>query len=408
MAQLNFQTLSFELKGEMLKVNLLNIFSTRIPLKELGKIGPFKFIDKNTIEFVDTYEHKAEKKFSFLLSKYFDGLVNTINGNKAIYVHQNSGIPLIGSVSFGIVYRNTSLIEIKPITSCNLNCIYCSVGEGKNSDKVDYVVEKDYLVEGLQELLNFVVEPVEVHIGVQGEPFLYADLIPLIEDLQENKQIRIVSMDSNFTLVNKKILDKLSKFDKLRLNVSLDAMDPKLAEEMAGCDYKLDQVLEMIKYSVSKGIKILIAPVYLPGYNDKELEKITEFVEDLGVEEKENHPLLGVQNFLNYKTGRNPVKAVTWREFYSLLEAVEKGKKIKLKLTPERFGIKKTKPLPKPFKEEDVVTGAIKARDRFANSCLVVAKGRVISVPNCVFREGKKVKVKITRDKHNIFNGKLL
>ena len=80
----------------------------------------------------------------------------------------------------------------------------------------------------------------------------------------------------------------------------------------------------------------------------------------------------------------------------------------KLKLTPERFGIKKTKPLPKPFKEEDVVTGAIKARDRFANSCLVVAKGRVISVPNCVFREGKKVKVKITRDKHNIFNGKLL
>ena len=39
--------------------------------------------------------------------------------------------------------------------------------------------------EELEKLLHFVDESVEIHIGVQGEPFLYDDMIPLIEDLQK-------------------------------------------------------------------------------------------------------------------------------------------------------------------------------------------------------------------------------
>ncbi len=412
MAELSFETLTFALKGKDLQVNLLNLFYTKIPLTEVLKLGDFTLKEKkgvsNTISFTDLSPEKAAKKFSFLLDQYFNALKNSLNQNPAVYLHRNSGIPLIGNVSFGIVYRNSSLIEIKPVTSCNLNCIYCSVGEGQSSNKVDFVVEKDYLVEELQKLLDFVAEPVEVHIGVQGEPFLYADLIPLISDLYANKQISLISMDTNFTLVSKSIIEELAQFkDKLRLNISLDAMNPELAEKMAGAKYNLNQVLKMIKFTVARKIKVLIAPVYLPGYNDDELEKIINFVKELGLSAQAKNPIMGIQNFLNYKTGRNPVKAKSWEEFNNLIKDLEKKTNLKQKLTAEDFGIRKTKELSKPFELDEVITAEIKSPDRFPHTILAVAKGRTISVPNCEFKIGKSIKIKITRDKHNIFGGKL-
>jgi uncharacterized protein len=405
MTHLSFKTLSFKQENEDLRVNLLRLFYCKIPVMELKKIGFIKIKDKHTLEFNN---EKAETKFSFLLTKYFDKLKNTINGNQAIYVHQNSGIPLIGHVSFGIAYRNSSLIEIKPITSCNLDCIYCSVGEGKRSEKTDFVVEKDYLIQELQKVLNFVEEPIEVHIGVQGEPFLYADLIPLIEDLNSNKQITVVSMDTNFTLVTKEILNKLAKFEKLRFNISLDAMEPELATKLSGCPYNIDKVLEMIRYAVKKEIKILIAPVLIPEYNEQEMEKIVNFVKELGIKSKEKHPNLGIQNFLNYKTGRNPTKAWKWDQFYQFIKELEKKTSTDLKLNADKFGIKKVKALEKPFHQDDEIYATLKCPDRFKGSSIAVAKGRVISVPGVEFKREKQVKLKIMRDKHNMFTGKVI
>ncbi|MEK6938808.1 MAG: radical SAM protein [Nanoarchaeota archaeon] len=408
MAQLKFATLAFEVKKEEFVVKLLNLFVTKIPLAELKEIGAFKLKDAHTLEFSEKNQKRAELKFSSILAKSMNTLTNSINGNKAIYIHQNSGIPLMGSVEFGIVYRNTSLIEIKPITSCNLTCIYCSVGEGKGSNKVDFVVEKDYLVEELQKLLDFVKEPVEVHIGVQGEPFLYADLLPLIKELNANKQITIVSMDTNFTLVTKAQIEELAKCKKLRLNISLDTLNPELANKMSGTAYNLKYVLEMIRYATTQKIKILIAPVLVPGYNEKDMEDVVMFVKELGLKVREKHPLVGIQNFLNYKTGRNPVQALEWNKFYQLISDLEKKSGMKLRLSHEDFGIRKTKELPKPFEVDEVVAAEIKCPDRFPNTVIAVAKNRCISVPECVFNAGKKIKVKITRDKHNVFGGKLV
>ncbi len=405
MAQLSFKTLSFKIDEKDLRVNLLRTFHCKIPLKELESVGPFKLIDQHTLEFIDTYKEKAEKRFSYLLANYFEKLKNTINGNQAIYVHRNSGIPLIGHVSFGIVYRNSSLIEIKPVTSCNLNCIHCSVGEGINSKKTDFVVEKDYLVEELQKVLDYVGEPIEIHIGVQGEPFLYADLIPLIEDLNKNKQITIISMDTNFTLVTTEMLDKLAQFAKLRLNVSLHSMEPELANKIYGCQYNLDKVLEIFKYAVKKKIKILVAPVLIPNYNEQEIEKIVNFVKELGIKDGDKHPNLGIQNFLNYKTGRNPVKAWQWDKFYTFIKDLEEKTSTNLKLDPGKFGIRKVKSLEKPFKAGDKIRATLKCPDRFKGSSIAVAKSRVISVPGVEFKKEKKVNLKILKDKHNIFTG---
>ena len=406
MAELSFETLTFRknLKNEdVINVDLLRSWTTEVPKEELNHIADFKIIDAHTIEFAKLDEEKASTKFSFLLNKHFTHLKTKLTGNDATYIHRNSGIPLIGNVAFGIVYRRSSIIEIKPNTACNLDCVYCSVGEGLSSEKHDFVIEKDYLIEELQKLIDFVAEPVEIHIGVQGEPFLYGDVINLIEDLQKIKAIKAVSIDTNASLLSKEILDRLEPCTKLQFNISLDAFDDQKAKYVAGTkNYSIRHVKEIIEYA-SKRFRVIIAPVRTPGINDMEMDKIAAWIKSL-----EHPPILGIQNFLRYKTGRNPAKPIPWPEFYKYLEEMEKKYKIKLKLTKEDFNITKTKELPKPFHEEEIVNAVIKCPDRFPDSVLAVSGDRTISVPNCKFKQDKKIKVKIQRDKHNVFTGRLV
>jgi len=400
MTVLTFQNLRFTEENNQVKVVFCRQFYFYIKKPDLESIAPFK-INNNQIEF-NCPEKRAQRKFNQLISSNIKNLKNIITQNKAVYVHQNSGIPLIGNNYFGLIYRNTSIIEVKPQTSCNLNCIYCSVSEGLNSSQTDFIVEKDYLVSEFNQLQNFISQPVEAHIGVSGEPFLYQDLIPLISDLHQNKNIHTISIDTNGTLLTRPLIDQLVQFPKLRLNISLNAMDQNLAQKMAGTNYNLKHVLDMIEYAAPK-INLLIAPLLIPGYNDNELLKIINFAQ------KNNIKTIGIQNFLNYKTGRNPVKALDWEKFIQILKNLEKKTKVKLLLDLKKdFNIRDTKELPKPFKKDQVIKAQIISPGRFPNSRLAVAENRNITVFNCLEPSNKIVKIKITRAKHNIFLAKTI
>tara|TARA_Y100000310_G_scaffold306362_1_gene347440 strand:+ start:6794 stop:7927 length:1134 start_codon:yes stop_codon:yes gene_type:complete len=372
---------------------------TKIPVAEVEKIGKFELVDMNTIEF--GYE-KARFKFAGLLEKYFKQLKNKLTGNKVTYVHRNSGIPLIGNVAFGIVHRGSSIIEIKPVTSCNLDCVYCSISEGLSSLKNDFVVEEEYLVQELSSLLAGIDEKVEIHIGVQGEPFLYEDMELLIKDLQKMENVHTISIDTNGTLFNEERIDRLAACDKLQVNMSLDAIDPSLAKKIAGVkSYNVEHVKKMIEYASSR-MKVIVAPVLTDDYNELEMEEIVKWIKTLKVQ-----PILGIQNYLKYKTGRNAGKELSWDDFYKLLDKLERQYDIKLKLSKDDFGIKKVAELEKPFKVGDVVDAEIVCVDRFPNSVIAVAEGRNIFIPGVKFVEGKRIKVEIVRDKHNVFSGKV-
>ena len=272
-----------------------------------------------------------------------------------------------------------------------------------SSKKTDFVIEKEYLLEELNKLLHLINEPVEIHVGVQGEPFLYADMENLLNDLNKIKQITTISIDTNCTLLSKEILNRLAHNKKLQFNFSLDSLDERLAKTIAGSPaYNLNHIQEIISYA-SKKFKVIVAPVLMTKINEQEMEKIILFIKSL-----KHQPILGIQNFLIYKTGRNPAKSLPWPEFYALLEPLEKKHNIKLKLSKEDFHIRKTKDLPKPFHEGDIISAILKSPDRFPNTCIAVAKDRNISLPNCAFQKEKKVTIKIGRDKHNIFTGNIV
>jgi len=403
MAELSFKTLSFKQEGSKIKVNFLKIFYFYLDDKLLSKIGDFKIKDSSII-FEKTPEKRAERKFNSLLAEGFKDLKNTISGKKTIYIHKNSGIPLIGSNSFGIVDRNTSIIDVRPITSCNLNCIFCSVDAGLSSrNQVDFVVEREYLVEEFKKLVDFKGCDVEVHLGTQGEPLLYAEIIELIKDLSSIKKVKTISMDTNGTLLTEELVDKLAEAGLTRINLSLNAMDKNLARKLAGCNYDIEKIKKIASYAAKK-IELAIAPVLVPGFNDDEIKKLIEFAKKL----KSNRRgyFIGIQNFLNYRFGRNPCKQMSWDKFYLMMKDLEKKTNTKLILSPEDFNIQKTKKLPKPFKKGQIIKAEILCPGRLKNEMLAAASNRVISIPNC-FKKGI-VKIRITRTKHNIFMGRLV
>lgn len=391
---LEFEELSFAEEHDKVKVTFLKTYSFFIDKQELEKIGPYK-VSRNSISF-DVPEKRAIRKFNMLIDEGFTHLENNLTKRKTIYISKNSGIPLIGNNSFGIVDRKTSLIEIKPATGCNLNCIYCSVDEGKDGKWVqDFVIDPDYIVEEFEKLVEFKDCDVEAHIGTQGEPFLYPKIVELIKGLSSIKRVTTISLDTNGTLMTEKLVDELEQAGLTRVNMSINAMDAELAEKIAGISYNLDHVLKISEY-ISKKMELLIAPVWIPTINDEEIPKLIEFAKKLDVR-------IGIQNFLFYRFGRNPVKEASWDKFNRWMKELEAKHDVKLLFSEEDFSIKKTKKLPRPFKKGEIIKAEVVCDGRAKGEKIAVAENRTITVPKC--NKKGRIKIKITRAKHNVFYG---
>jgi len=402
MVKLEFKDLEFFDKKDEIRVSFLKIYYFDIQKKDLEAIDEYE-IGKNYIIFKNISEKKAWNKFDKVLSWGFNNLFNKVSGNKTIYIHRNSGIPLIGSNSFGLVDRDTNLIEIKPITGCNLNCIFCSVDEGKDTKKkLDFIVEKDYLVEEFGKLAKEKgADPLYAYVNVHGEPLLYSPIVELIRDLKKFPNV-ITGIITNGTLLNEKMIDDLKEAGLDRINISLNAFSKEKTKKLAGGVYNFDRIIEIIKY-VNEKIELVIAPLYLSGLNDDDMEEIIKFVISI---RKNGFPLLGIQNFLSYKLGRNPVKQLPWEDFNDKIKVWEEKYGIDLKGDENFYNIFKTKKLSKPFRKGEIVKAEIISQDRYPGQCIASSKERVISVLNCYKSKGH-IKVKIIRDKHNIFVGTL-
>lgn len=407
MAELVFNDISFEKDKDRVKVNFLKLFYSYIDEASLRKIAPFE-ISKNSIKFENVSENSARRKFEFLLFNTFRHLKNKLNNKTTIYIHQSSGIPLIGTNYFGLIDRGTNVIEVKPVTSCNISCIFCSVDEGPASRrKMDFVVEKDYLVSEFRKIIEFKGSgKIDAHINAQGEPMLYADMVELVRDIMSIKGVKTSSIDTNGLLLTRQLVDELAEAGLTRINLSLHALDPGKAAQLAGYPYNLDKVLEIAKYIPKTKMDLIIVPVWMKGYNDEELPKLARFAREIGA--GKICPYIGIQNMLNYRFGRNPLEQASMDEFYAKMRELEQKYGEKLVIDKHSFEVEDLPELPKPFKKDQVIDAEIVLPGRIGNEKLAVAKNRLISVPDCYKEEGSNVRLRIKRTKHNIFLGELL
>lgn len=409
MARLEFESLEFKDIGDKIEVSLLRNFFFHLRKEDLNSIGSFK-IGKNFIEFKDVEEKRASSEFNSLIAEGIKNLKNKPNGKPAVYIHRNSGIPLIGSLFFGIVDRGTSIIEIKPLTSCNINCIFCSVDEGISSRKrADFVVEEEYIIEEMKKLIEYKQDgdnnqKIEIFINPHGEPLLYADIARLVKDLKKMKQVSKVSIATNGSLLTKELADELDGAGLDSINLSINSLDEKNARIMAGTkEYDIKKIKNMIDYISSKTkIKMVIAPVWIKGMNDKDIEDVIDYCKEKGFE-------IGIQKYVRHKKGRNPENAedVEWGKFFENIQALQDKHDSKLVYPCSPA---KTRELPKPFSTGDTISAVIVSEGRYSDEKIAAAKERVITVYSCRNNKniGNSVRIRIIKSKDNIFFGKCI
>ncbi len=89
-----------------------------------------------------TVEVRIPKNFySQLKRKYSDEEIVSMQEPKVlrhhhtkrelVYVTRESGLPLIGHTAFGLIDRGTNLIQVRPVSGCNLNCIFWQRRRGR-------------------------------------------------------------------------------------------------------------------------------------------------------------------------------------------------------------------------------------------------------------------------------------
>jgi uncharacterized protein len=326
-----------------------------------------------------------------------------------VHITEESGIPLMGSLYFGVIDRGTSLLQVRPSCGCNLNCPFCSVDAGPESKTraTNYEVEMEYLVGAVREIARFKGPGVECHIDSPGEPLMYRRLPELVAALREISEVTAVSLQTNGTLLDGKTVAALESAGLDRINLSLHALDPSIAQELAGTDwFDIIKLTESARAVAESRIDLLIAPVYIPGINDAEIPKIIRFAQEIGAGKR--FPPLGIQKFEHYRYGRSPkgVKAQSWWQFYNRsLGPWEKECGIRLRLDPARdFGTVRRPFVPLAFNKGEKVTVEIQAPGWIRGEMLGVARNRVVSVYNCEKQSGN-VRVKIVSTKHNIYTG---
>ncbi len=286
-----------------------------------------------------------------------------------IQVDENSEIPLYGIDFIGVIDRSTNVIELKPLTLCNLKCKYCFVSAGDYN--TNFIVEPNYLIEKVKEIIEVKGKyNIEIHLAPYGEMLLYPQLFELIEKLWKINGIDIISMQTNGLLLNEEKIRHLEKVKLTRINISLNSLNQEKANFLCNSvNYNVENLIKNINFLLDSKIDILIAPVWFPGENDKDIEEIIKYVCDLrSIGYSEKKIKLGIQKYLIYKTGRKlkKIRPKSWGYFYKQLSDLEKKYKVKLKLGPRDFGIHKRKAVASlNIKKNDLVKLKVVSKGRW-------------------------------------------
>lgn len=320
------------------------------------------------------------------------------------------GIPLVGNIAFGLIDRGTNVIQVRPISTCPLSCIFCSTNAGPKSKirQTEYIVPIDYLVEEFEKIVAYKGgKHIEAHIDTVGDPTTYPDIVELVARLSQTSGVEVVSMQTHGALLNKKILSRLSEAGLARLNLSLDALEPKLAKKLADTEwYDVEKIVELTHYVVlNTQIDLLLAPVWVPGLNDVEIPKLIRLAIDVGAGRR--FPPLGIQRYERHKHGRKPkgVKGISWEKFYSQLKVWEREFHVKLIITQKDFGIHKTKMLPAPYKKFEKIKVKVVGPGWLKREKLAVTRNgdRSLTLVNAEeIPIGANVKARVVANKHNI------
>jgi len=322
--------------------------------------------------------------------------------------------PLLGHIAFGLIDRGTNVIQVRPITTCPLCCVFCSVDAGpcSRNRQSEYIVELDHLIEWFKSLVAYKgLDRVQAHIDTVGDPLTYPELVDLVHALSDIKEVSVISLETHGPLLTEKIVEDLESAGLTRINLSIDSLNPELARRLANANwFNVNKVLAIAEY-IAKNTKLdlIITPVWVPKLNDQEIPKIIRFALNIGAGKR--CPPLGIQKYEAHKYGRKPrgIRPMSWREFYSKLRQLERIHGVKLVLRPDDFGIHKAVQVPLKFRRYEVAKVKVVEQGWLRGQVIGIARNRIVSIVGLRSSLdmssiiGQRVRVKMLRVKHNIY-----
>jgi cyclic pyranopterin phosphate synthase len=148
--------------------------------------------------------------------------------------------------------RNINYLRISVTDRCNLRCTYCMPEEG-----IPLHQHKNIL--SFEEIESFARYAVSQGISkvriTGGEPIVRKGIIELVEMLGRIPGIEDLSMTTNGILLHK-FAGQLKKAGLMRVNISLDTLDPQRFREITRLG-ELEDVLNGISAAQKAGLKLI-------------------------------------------------------------------------------------------------------------------------------------------------------
>jgi len=324
-------------------------------------------------------------------------------------------IPLIGHIAFGLIDRGTNLIQIRPFTGCPLSCIFCSVDAGPRSRNrvTEYIVNYKHILYWFERIARYKnIRSIQAYIDGVGDPSGYPRIIELISELNNLPYTASVVLETRGIFLDERIVSEFDEIGLERINLSIDTLNRDKAKFLTDTSwYDVEKIIKIAKYIVENtSIDLLIAPIWIPGINDKDIIQIINFALNIGAGKR--CPPLGIQKYEIHKYGRKirGVKALSWKMFYKKLMDWEEEYGVKLILKPSDFGIFKSKSFPLKFNKGEKVVLKIVGPGWLRNEWLAIGRERIVTVlaRNVYLPIGSEVLAEIVRNKDNIYLAKLL
>ncbi|MDI6687272.1 MAG: radical SAM protein [Desulfobacterales bacterium] len=171
---------------------------------------------------------------------------------------------------------------------CNLRCSHCWItpAHNRSGENINSKIDMQYLKKAIIDAKSIGLTCVKL---TGGEPFLRKDILDLIDFLSSNDII--VDIETNGTLLNEEIVERLNDSSVNQVSVSLDGASEESHEsirKVAGCYQKaLDGLSLLTKNDI--GTQIIMS---LYGGNILDIEKLADIADSMGVNSLKINPIM--------------------------------------------------------------------------------------------------------------------
>lgn len=183
--------------------------------------------------------------------------------------------------------RKINYLRISVTDRCNLRCVYCMPVEG-----VELMPHNDIL--SFEEIVEFTRKAVEDGVNkvriTGGEPLVRHDIIELIKKIGEIEGIHDFGMTTNGILLPK-YANQLKSAGLMRVNISLDTMNPKRYTEITRLG-KIEDVFAGIESAKKAGLSpIKINCVIKKSHLEPDAVAVAEYCDANGLEIRYIHEM---------------------------------------------------------------------------------------------------------------------